>query len=177
MRQGTLAMTLAVLVLAGCGGDSETASQSLSTGANGGDGAYLAKAEQICVGMIADARRMGTRFRQIPHVGVDVLTLTTQRLVRPAIPILEASSRRLRALESKTTSVDFNSYATLFDPIVSLARDRAQAGEAGDSDRAHALELLLLELSALQQGIARKAGLKSCDVDFIQVFSSPEGSR
>jgi hypothetical protein len=178
MKRGMIATALAALALAGCGGGSETAPQGFSTEASSGnDSGYVAKADRICVEMTAAARSMGTRFRQIPRVEVDALTLTTRRLVKPAIPILEASSRRLRALGSRTASVKFDSYTALFDPLVSLARERARAGEAGDSDRAHTLELLLLELSGLQRRIAREAGLETCDVDFIQIFSFPGGAR
>jgi len=143
-------------------------------GSDTGD-AYVAKADEICSGMIADSRHMVNRFMETPHPGVDSLTLTTQELVKPAIPILERSARRLRALKQKATSVKFDSYVTLFDPIVSLARDRVRAGEAGDTGRAHTLELLLVELSTLQRSLAREAGLKTCDVDFIEAFSSPKG--
>ena len=181
MRRAILAVALAALALAGCGGGSETTSHGLSTEAKSSigrdSGAYVAKADEICANMIADARRMGTRFRQTPHAGVNALTLTTRNLVKPAIPILEASSRRLRALKPGAASVKFDSYVTLFDPIVSLVRDRVQAGEAGDSSRAHELELLLIDLSALQRGLASEAGLKTCDIDFIEAFSSPEGLR
>jgi hypothetical protein len=173
MKRGVLAVALAALALGGCGGGSKTASRGLSAGASAPPGAYVARADRICAEMIADARRIGDRFQQIPHVGVDVLTLTTQRLVKPAIPILEASSGRLRALEA--ANVNFDSYVALFDPIVSLAHDRARAGEAGDSDRAHTLELLLLELGSLQRRLAHEAGLKACDVDYIHAFSSPTG--
>jgi hypothetical protein len=114
---------------------------------------------------------MGNRFRRIPRVGVDALTLTTRHLIVPAIPILENSARRLRALEPAAGSVAFESYVSLFDPIVSLARERALAGEAGDADRARELELLSLDLSVLQRSLAREAGLKTCDVDFIETFS------
>jgi hypothetical protein len=76
-------------------------------------------------------------------------------------------------LEQVAASVKFESYVALFDPIVSVVRDRVQAGETGDSTRAHELELLLVDLSKLQRSLAREAGLKTCDVDFIETFSSP----
>jgi hypothetical protein len=171
--RGVLALALAALALGGCGGASESTSPDFSTGASAVSGAHVARANRICAEMIADARRIDVRFRRAPHAGIDLLTLTTERLVKPAIPLLEASSARLRALE--VANVNFESYVALFDPIVSLARDRAGAGEAGDSDRAHILELLLLELGSLQHRLAHKAGLKACDVDFIRIFSSPKG--
>lgn len=170
MRRMTLVVALLALFVAGCGGGSD----DVPTSAEGGSqesGTYVARADRICAEMIADSRSMGNRFRQIPRVGVDALTLTTRHLVKPAIPILEGSARRLRALESQAGSVELESYVALFDPIVALARERALAGEAGDSDRARELELLSLELTVLQRNLAREAGLKTCDVDFIETFS------
>ncbi len=175
MRRITLVTALLAFFLVGCGGGSDT-TESDATGATRSGDAYLAKADRVCAAMIADSRRMGDRFRQVPRVGVDALTLTTRHLVKPAIPLLESNARRLRALEPQADSVEYESYVSLFDPIVSLARERALAGEAGESDRAHRLELLSLQLSLLQRSLARDAGLKTCDVDFIQTFSGTGGS-
>ena len=172
MRRIILATALTALLLGGCGGSSDGGSGTDSAPVAGGSDAYAAKADRICAEMIGDSRRMGDSFRRIPKVGVDALALTTQKLVKPAIPILEGSARRLRALEPAAESVEFESYVSLFDPLVALARERALAGEVGDSDRAHRLELLSLDLSLLQRNLAHDAGLKTCDVDFIETFSS-----
>ena len=179
MSRAILAAALAALLLASCGGDADTTSETApATDVQGardaGGRAYVAKAERICAGMIAQSRRMGARFREIPQVEVDALTLTTRELVKPAVPILESNAAKLRTLRPQA-NVTFDSYVALFDPIVSVVRERVEAGEAGDSTRAHELELVLIDLSDLQRSLAREAGLKTCDVDFIETFSSAPG--
>lgn len=173
MSRAILLAVLAAILLAGCGGDADTTSETVPAAAPPAarDGAYAAKAERICAEMIAESRRMGAQFRKLTDVEADALTLTTQELVKPALPILERNSARLRALEPGA-DVAFDSYVALFDPIVSVVRERVQAGEAGNSTRAHEIELVLIDLSNLQRSLARDAGLKACDVDFIKTFSS-----
>jgi hypothetical protein len=127
--------------------------------------------------MISESRRMGARFGRLPHPAVSALTLTTRELVAPALPILERSAARLRALEAEGDSLAFASYVSLFDPIVAVVRDRVKAGEAGDATRAHALELQMLDLGNLQREFAREAGLDTCDVDFIQTFAAGGRAR
>jgi hypothetical protein len=168
------------LLVAGCGGGSEEtapqdAAAQLHPVAESPSDLHVRRADRICAEMVADAHRMGARFRKIPKVEINALTLTTQELVKPALPILEASARRLRALQPDAASLKFDSYVTLFDPIVSIVRNRVEAGEAGDSARAHELELLMVDLANLQRRLAREAGLKTCDVDFIETFSSGGG--
>lgn len=180
MSRPIIAAVLAVLLLSGCGGGSGTTTTEPASGvADRGvtRDAYVAKADRICSGMIADAVRMGVRFRKIAVVKVNALTLTTDRLVEPAQPILERSARRLRALEPMPADVKFESYVTLFDPIVSIVRERIRAGDAGDSTRAHELELLMVDLSEIQRRLAHEAGLQACDVDFIATFSSGKSER
>lgn len=171
-----LAATVALLLaLAGCGGGGSDATGEWSPNNSSPErskGEYVTKADRICSAMAVDARRMGDRFRALTGVKVRAITLTTQRLVKPALPVIERSARRLRALEPEAASIDFESYVSLYDPIASIVRERIRAGEAGDSNGAHKLELILLDLSDIQQRLAREAGLQACDVDFIQVFSS-----
>jgi len=100
------------------------------------------------------------------------LELTTENLIKPAIPIIEGSSRRLRALKPQAQSISFDAYVNFYDPIVALLHERVEAGEVGDPSRAHDLELQLIDLSAVQRRLAREAGLRACDVDFIQAFAS-----
>jgi hypothetical protein len=170
-----MAALILALLLAGCGGGSETTGTQTEPSqgqATAGNQAYAAAADRICAAMIVDSRRMGDRFRAIPRVGVDALTLTTQRLVKPALPILERSAARLRALAAEADSVELGSYVALFDPIVAVVADRVEAGEAGDSERARELELQMIDLSELQRQLAQEAGLQTCDVDFIATFAT-----
>lgn len=180
MSRAILVAVLTASLFAGCGGDSEQSTPEPPADARAAgetdSHAYVPEAERICAGLIAKSRQMGAEFREIPQVGVDALTLTTRELVKPAVPILESNARKLRTLQAGA-SVAFDSYVALFDPIVSVVRERVRAGEGGDGERAHELELVLSDLSNLQRSLAREAGLRTCDVDFIQAFSSAEGPR
>lgn len=176
MRPTILATSLLLsLVIAGCGGGSGegTASQSAASGQRerAPSARSVADADTICSQMIAKSSRLGAEFSAGSHSNGGALALTTQ-LIEPAIPIVEDSSRRLRALKSEAASVKFDAYVNLFDPILALLRERVAAGEAGDPTRAHDLELQLIDISSLQRGLARQAGLKTCDVDFIQTFAA-----
>ncbi|HEU4393580.1 MAG TPA: hypothetical protein VFR04_08105 [Solirubrobacterales bacterium] len=177
MKRAILIAAVVALSLAGCGGGSEPSAPDPQAGSAAerpsteAADAYLAKADAICHEMVQDSLRMGAKFSESPPGG-DPLTFTTEELVRPATVILERSARQLRALEPGSGADSFNAYVDLFDPIMSLARNRVRAGEAGDATRAHELELLLVDLSELQRPLAESAGLKACDVDFFQTFTS-----
>lgn len=177
MRRSLPIFVLLALLLVGCGEGSEETTQT-TTAQKGESRAYVAAADRICAGMIADSRRMAAEFSRYPNdEGLRALTVTTRELVEPALPVLERSGRRLRALERSTDSVPFGSYVALYDPIVAVVRDRVEAGEAGDETRAHALELQMLDLSDLQRRLALEAGLKTCDVDFIRTFATSGHAR
>lgn len=181
MKHAIIAIVLATVAIAGCGGgsdstDSSSSGKSAVTNARVG-GALNRKAEAFCAEMVAAATRMGAEFRDGSVGSSDPLTMTTERLIKPAIPIVEKGSAKLRGLGPSPTNVHFESYVKLFDPILSLLRDRVEAGEAGEGDHAHELELQLIELSALQRSLARQAGLDACDVDFVQTFAGTGNSR
>jgi hypothetical protein len=167
-------VVLVALFLCGCG-DTETQSDSAPTqppaAAESNDRTYVPAAERICAGMIAESQRMGARFARLPNQGLGALALTTRELVAPALPILERSAAKLRAVERHADSLALESYVSLYDPIVAVIRERVAAGEAGDATRAHELELQMVDLSTLQRRLAREAGLKTCDVDFIHTFA------
>jgi hypothetical protein len=167
---------LIALLLSGCGGSSETTAQESPAqpraATEAGSRDYVAAADRICAEMIADSRRMGARFARLSSPGISALALTTRELVEPALPVLERSASRLRALAGKTKNLALESYVSLYDPIVTVVRGRVEAGKAGDATRAHALELQMLDLGELQRKLARDAGLKTCDVDFIQTFAA-----
>lgn len=174
MSRLTPILLLVALLLGGCGGGGRETTADSSTEASTapptGSRDYVAAGDRICAEMVAEARQMGRRFQEFDNPGLPALTLTTRELIEPALPILERSGARFRALESGSESLELGSYTALYDPIVAVVRDRVEAGREGDATRAHALELQMLELGELQRGLAREAGLKSCDVDFIQAF-------
>ena len=167
---------LALSLVAGCGGGGGDASTQKAAAAEGPPNAKAAAAaEAICAQLVARAGRMGVEFStgSDPTQGIaGALDLTTEKLIKPAIPIVEGSSRQLRALKPQAQSVSFDAYVNFYDPIVALLHERVEAGEAGDPNRAHDLELQLIDLSAVQRRLAREAGLRTCDVDFIQAFAS-----
>jgi hypothetical protein len=174
MRRAFSTAALIALFAAGCGGgsDTTTAVESTTRATEPAGRAHLAAANRICGEMVAASRRMGRRVANLQNTGIPALALTTRELVKPAVPILERSARRLRTLAAEADSLSLESYVSLYDPIVAVVRDRVEAGEAGDDARAHRLELQLLDLSDLQRRIAREAGLKSCDVNFLQTFAA-----
>ena len=176
MRQKTLvASLLLALFVVGCGGGSEggTSAGAVGAGARGGapSPGAVAAADAICVQMIARSGRLGDELSAETHSGSGALALTTQ-LMKPAIPIVETSSRRLRELKREAVSSGFDAYVNLFDPILALLRERIAAGEAGDATQAHDLEQQLVEMIDLQRSLAKQAGLEACDVDFIKAFAS-----
>jgi hypothetical protein len=181
MRWSLPIFILLALLLGGCGEGSETTAEDAATqpqdAREAGDRPYVGAADRICAGMVADSRRMAEHFSEMPNLGLRALTLTTRELVEPALPILERSAARLRALEGSANSLPLESYVSLYDPIIAVVRERVKAGEAGDATRAHSLELQMLDLSELQRRLAREAGLKTCDVDFIHTFATSGHAR
>jgi hypothetical protein len=180
MRPTILAAALLLILFAvGCGGDSGEGSSTSVPAASAPPAAAAArKAEAICLRMVAESQRMGARFRaESPDLTRDALKLTTENLIKPAIPVVESSSRQLRALRAEAESVHYDSYVSLFDPILAVLRERVKAGVERDGTRAHELELQLLDLTGLQRRLARLAGLDACDVDFIKTFASGGATR
>lgn len=178
MRWSLTVLVLFTLALNGCGGGSETTAQDAQAEPQEGNAqTYVEEADRICVGMVAESRRMAVRFSRLSDPGLSALALTTKELVAPALPILERSAGRMRVLAGRSDILALESYASLYDPIVAVVRERVRAGEAGDEARAHALELQMLDLSALQRKLAREAGLQSCDIDFIHTFATSGQAR
>jgi hypothetical protein len=177
-----LALTVVALALAvaGCGGgDDETttvapAAQQERTPPEQDptlSPAYVKRGEAICTDMVAAAKRRGLAFRSQKEFPSDPLQLTTS-LIAPAIPILASSAKRFRALGA-SDNPDFEAYVGVYDPILALLRQRVEAGEDGDRERAQELDLQLLDMVALQRQLASSSGLGACDVDFIEAFANP----
>jgi hypothetical protein len=174
MRPTILLALLLALGIAGCGGESSegtSAEPRPVVAAAPPRPESAAAADSICGQMIAKSGRLGAEFSAESDTSSGPLELTT-RLMEPAIPIVERSARRLRALKAEAASTDFDAYVNLFDPILALLRERVAAGNAADGTRAHELEQQLVEMIALQRSLARQATLQTCDVDFIATFSS-----
>ncbi len=132
--------------------------------------AVLAKAAAICNQFLRETKQLGKGALANPPS--TTLELTTERLVKPSIPLLERAARRQQALEPRAHSAVFNLYADLFDPIVILAKKRLAAGRAENALEAKRIEGLLSNLGEEQRRAARVADLPACDVDYQSVLLS-----
>jgi hypothetical protein len=156
------AAALAALAIAGCGGGEKTATTARASAAT------LAKANAVCRDFVRETKELGKGALANPPSST--LELTTERLVKPSIPLLESAARRMQALEPAAHDPLFNLYADLFDPAIVLAEKRLAAGRAGDLAESKQLEDALGNLAEEQRRAARLAGLPSCDVDFQSVL-------
>jgi hypothetical protein len=158
-----VATVLAVLALSACGGGSDGAATTAAASP-----AVLAKANAICDDFLRETKQLGKGALANPPSGT--LELTTERLVKPSIPLLESAARRMQALEPAAHDPLFNLYADLFDPAIVLAEQRLAAGLAGDAGESKRLEGALSNIAAEQRRAARIVGLPNCDVDFQSVL-------
>lgn len=153
------ALALAALALAACGGDAEETTPTAKASA-----ATLAKANAICSDFVGETKELGKGALADPPSGT--LELTTERLVRPSIPLLKRAARRMQALEPAAHDPLFDLYADLFDPAIVLAEKRLAAGRAGDQAESKQLEDALGNLAEEQRRAAHLVGLTRCEVDF-----------
>ena len=157
---------LVALSLSACGGGG---SDSTAT-ARPASPAALAKAEAICRDFLRETQQLGRGA--LANAPSTTLELTTERLIRPSIPLLESAAERMQALEGPAHSPLFNLYADLFDPAIVLAQKRLAAGRARDADESKQLENALANIDLEQRRAARLLGLDSCDRDFQNVLLS-----
>ncbi len=162
-RLTVVAALVAALALSACGGDSDDAATVRQASP-----AVLAKANAICREFRREAEELGKGALANPPSST--LELTTDRLIRPSIPLLESAARRMQALEASAHSPLFDLYADLFDPAIVLAQKRLQAGRAADAEESKRLEEALSNLAEEQRRAARLVGLPNCDVDFQNVL-------
>jgi hypothetical protein len=174
-----LALGVAALIApAGCGGGGSGPETSATTTEPQPQGLsasrYVQRADAVCRDALRETRKIGQRFL-ISGASLDPLMRTTKLLVEPAIRIRERQARRLRQLGPPPDPA-LQAYLDLFDPIDSLMRMRAEAGRAGDVERAHTLEQLILDLGDEQRRDASDAGLNACDANFVRsAFAAPSG--
>ncbi|MDQ2629781.1 MAG: hypothetical protein M3Y75_02230 [Actinomycetota bacterium] len=182
LRKATLLVLLVLAALGGCGGgDDETVATSNPVATGPADPAYVRKANAICRKALAQTRRLGRSFltsSETTPASSDLLTLTTEKLVRPGIAIRAQMARELRRLpppERGRESVE--AYIELFDPLEELSRLRLRAGVEHDLDQANRAESLMRELAEEQEAAARLAGLQVCATDFVTTaFGQPSGN-
>jgi hypothetical protein len=160
-------MVLAALALAACGGGNDADSGAAVSKASP---MALAKAESICRDFLRETKQLGKGALANPPR--TTLELTTERLVRPSIPLLESAARRMQALAPEAHSPLFGLYADLFDPAIVLAEKRLAAGRVGDAAESKRLESALSNIDLEQRRAARLLGLANCDRDFQNVLLS-----
>lgn len=149
--------------LAACGGGSETTAPSPPAAP-----AAAAKADAICRSFLGEIEEIGRGALANPPASS--LQLTTERLVRPSLPLIKRTAARLQSLKPSAESEAFDLYADLFDPFVVLTEKRLQAGLEEDYERARGLEAQLTDLSLVQRRTAQLAGLPACDRDFPHIL-------
>lgn len=166
-----VAVLLCALALAACGGGGED-----RTEAAGGGGSpearvpakVLAKANATCKQLLHDVKQVG---KDVLSAGYPTTTaLFSQGFFAPAMRLLERTANRQQDLERETENSHFHRYAGLFDPILVLAGQSLRATRSGNSAKAKQLEGSLEGLGEEQRKAARLAGLRACDVDFVDAM-------
>ncbi len=174
---GLLAVFIAVVAV-GCGSssDSSTAPDPSTAGEAQPEPAaeharYVAAAEAICRHSLGEVHALakdlaeGLNSAPTPETGV------TDSLVKPGTEIIARQGAKLRALTPRPDSVALETYLGMFDPILALAYQRLEAGEAHDPARSRELEILIADLAGEQSAAARSFGLRVCSVGFTEALA------
>jgi hypothetical protein len=175
MKSTTIALVVLASILAGCGsGGGSSTGATTTTSVPAATAAHQGReAEAVCAKMVNNATRLGKKaFAIDPSRYASSLEFTTEALIAPSLPVVEGSARELRAIIITGAEPKLGAFVNLFDPILALLQDRVRAGRQGNSEEAHEVEQQLIELGQIQRTLAKEAGLKSCDVDFVGAFSS-----
>jgi hypothetical protein len=158
-----LLAALAAIAVSGCGGGNDASSNEAVPRT------VIAKANANCRYLRREAKEIG-RGSLGGYTPASALELTTERLVKPSISLLERVAKRQQALEAAAGNPWFALYAGLFDPIVVTAQGRLSAGRENDYGKARELEEQLTSLGLEQKHAAREAGLRNCNVDFQHIL-------
>lgn len=162
-RQTTAALVavVAMVALASCGGSGETAPSAASQRA-------LAHANTNCRQMLRAVRHLAKGVLSSGYT--NTLELTTEGFAKPGIRLVKREAEQQQALQAAVADPRFSLYAELFDPIIVLAEQRLDAGQAREIARSELLQNLLTSLGAEQRQAARNAGLRACNVDFLEAM-------
>ena len=171
-RTALAVLCLAVLSLSACGeaDDAGSTTQVKSATHSKVPADVLARANSTCREFRQEIARIGNGVLADP--AFNTLELTTERLVKPSIPLLEQTAARQQALEPAAGNPQFKLYADLFDPVIVLAQRRLSVGRAEDYVQSKQIEEMMTDLGLEQMKAARGAGLDQCDVDFQHVLLS-----
>jgi hypothetical protein len=160
------ALLLSSALASGCGGSGdETSGQRASA-------AVRARANANCRQLRRDVVKLGSGAFD---GSTNLAEATTERVIKPSIPLLESFAARQQRLARGTGDPEFELYARLFEPIVILAYERLRAGEEAESPfnvAARGFEILTSTVADEQQQVAKEAGLPDCAIDFEQVLTS-----
>lgn len=167
----SIAAALIALGLAGCGEGGGTTPHSVEASP-----ALLSRANATCRYFRRETAKIG---RRALNGNPNPAELTTERLVKPSIPLIERVARRQQALARQGNDPKLILYARLFEPIIVLAKERLRTGR--NSERpGHAqafvlsrgLENLMTEIGLEQRQVAREAKLPDCSINFEHVLTS-----
>ena len=122
-----LGALLLALAVAACGGGSGSSSSAPVEGARLSP-AVAKRANAICRQFERELVAIAEGIANPPDT---VLELTTERLVKPFIPVLEKTATRLRAVGKPGADPSYDLFVELFDPGIVLAEKRVKAGEEG----------------------------------------------
>jgi hypothetical protein len=150
----------AVGMLASCGGgqgERSAASRQAFAEANANCRQMLAAVKQLAKGVLSRGYSSN-------------LELTTEGFAKPGIDLVRREAKQQQSLQAVAANPHFTLYAELFDPIIVLAEQRLRAGRAGEVARSQLLQDLLTSLGAEQRDAAHLAGLRDCDVDFLDAM-------
>jgi hypothetical protein len=167
--------TIAVLALTGlssCGGGDDASSSKRAAAPivrpERVPAAVVARANRNCRQMLRDVKRVGRAAVRTEYS--NTLELATEGFAKPGLRLMRWLAKRQQALEPSAGNTRFSAYADLFDPIIVLAKQGLSAGRAGDRSRSEQLRDLLTGLGEDQREAARRAGLRDCDVDFLDAL-------
>jgi hypothetical protein len=168
----TIALSV-TLIASSCGGSDGGAGNDVSQT----ESAPAAHAIPARIVSQAD-RNCRWMLRSVKHVAGSVdladytsgLQLTTEAFAKPGIKLVKGLEKRQNALRTAAADPRFDAYVELFDPIVVLGEQRLEAGLDNDRARSEYLQDLLTDLGKEQGEAAARAGLRACDVDFLDVL-------
>jgi hypothetical protein len=128
-----------------------------------------AEAERVC-GRAVDATRNLSRHLAQALAGNRRPDAVGSQLVAPGIRILNRESSQLEPIQAASSSVEFDAYVGLFQPIIELAEQRLEAGLNGEPERGQALERLIAGLTDEQVAIAKRLKLAACGIGFTEAL-------
>jgi hypothetical protein len=157
-----LLASIAIAGLASCGGGGGQTERSAATRQ------AFAQADANCRQMLREVKQLAKGVLSSGYA--NTLELTTEGFAKPGIDLVRQEAERQQALQAAAADPHFALYAELFDPIIVLAEQRLHAGQAREIARAQLLQDLLTSLGVEQRKAAHLAGLRDCDVDFLDAM-------